>query len=118
MGEARAPNELLALKSSFESLSAEKLLDKFVFSQVPLPDSTKWHVVQTVRGFFRQNYRALQPQAGEMEYEPKRPQRVLTKAQRLDLYRACYNLRDRALVMMGLCSSIALGSKRGGMGNV
>lgn len=105
-----SPTELLALKSSFESLDAERLLDKFVYSRVSLPDSTKWRVIQNVRGFFRANYRQLQAQAGKMEYTPKKPQRFPTKAQRYDLFRACYNPRDRALTMMGLCSSIALES--------
>lgn len=37
----KTPDELLALKSSFESLEAEKLFDKIVYSKVPFPDTRK-----------------------------------------------------------------------------
>jgi len=102
------PAKLLALKKSYESLDAEKLLDRFVYSEVNLPASTKWHVVQAVRGFFRVNYRELRREAGHLEYTILKPQRFPSKAQRYDLYRACYNPRDRFLVMVSLCSALAL----------
>jgi hypothetical protein len=104
------PDELLALKSSFESLEAEKLLDKFVYTKLDIPDSKKWLAVNAVRGFFRANYKQLASQAGKMEYVPVKPQRLPTKRQRLALYKAAYNPRDKALVLVVCCSAIARGT--------
>lgn len=104
------PDELLALKSSYESLKAERLLDKFVYSKLDMPDSKKWLAVNAVRGFFRANYRQLASQAGKMEYVHVKPQRLPTKRQRLGLYKAAYNPRDKALVLVVCCSAIARGT--------
>ncbi|MCJ7559583.1 hypothetical protein MUO79_03060 [Candidatus Bathyarchaeota archaeon] len=103
----KTPDELLMLKSSHESLEAEKLLDKFVYSKVDMPESKKWLAVNATRGFFRANYKQLQSQAGRMEYVNAKPQRLPTKQQRLALYKAAYNPRDRALVLFVCCSAIA-----------
>ena len=53
------PNQLLALKSDFNSLEAERLLDNLANAKVIFPDKRKWHVAQCIRGFFRMNYRQL-----------------------------------------------------------
>jgi hypothetical protein len=68
-------DELLMLKSSFEDLAAEKLLDRFVV-EADFPESLKCKTAQSVRSFLRCNYRQLQQEAGRMEYVLKKPQRV------------------------------------------
>ncbi|MCJ7761864.1 hypothetical protein MUP38_00220, partial [Candidatus Bathyarchaeota archaeon] len=92
----KTPDQLLAMKNSYESLEVEKLLDKFVYSKVDIPESKKWLAVNAIKGFFRANYKQLQSQAGRMEYVLSKPQRLPTKQQRLALYKAAYNPRDRA----------------------
>ena len=100
------PDELLALKDSFESLTVEKLLDRFVIES-RIPESLKWKTVIAVRSFFRCNYRQLQSEAGRMDYTVKKPQRCPSKKQRLELYKSCFNQRDRALICVIGCSAIA-----------
>jgi hypothetical protein len=102
------PDELLSLKSSFESLDAERSLDRFVAEATEIPDSLRWKSTIAVRSFFRCNYRQLQSEAGKMEYVQQKPQRSPRKAQRLELFKACYNQRDRTLVCVTCCSAIAL----------
>jgi len=105
------PNQLLALKSDYNSLEAEKLLDGLANAKVDFPEKRKWHVAQCVRGFFRTNYRQLQAQAGRsMPYTPSETHAVPSKEKRLALFKACRNPRDQALVMIGTCSAIALES--------
>jgi hypothetical protein len=103
----KTPKELLELKNSFESLDAEKLLDKFVLD-ADYPDSLKWKSALAVRSFYRCNYRQLQREAGKMDYYQVKPQRNPSKLKRLELYNACYNPRDRALICVTTCSAIAL----------
>jgi|GEM_PF-1162084 len=103
------PDQLLALKSDYNSLEAEKLLDNLAYAKVEFPEKRKWHVAQCVRGFFRTNYRQLQAQAGRsMPYNPSETHTVPSKEKRLALFKACRNPRDQALVMVGTCSAIAL----------
>jgi DNA-binding Lrp family transcriptional regulator len=103
------PNQLLALKSDYNSLQAEKLLDSLANAKVNFPEKRKWHVAQCVRGFFRTNYRQLQAQAGRsMPYAPSETHSLPTKKTRLKLFKACRNPRDQALVMIGTCTAIAL----------
>jgi len=103
----KPPKELLALKSSFESLDAEKLLDCFVID-ADYPNYLKWKSVLAVRSFYRCNYRQLQREAIKMEYYQVKPQRNPNKQKRVELYNGCFNPRDRALVCTTLCSAIAL----------
>ena len=102
------PDELLALKNSFESLDAEKLLDKFVYSKVAFPDTRKWHITMKVRGFFRANYKTLASSAGKMEYPPAKGSNLLVKQKRKVFFESAYNLRDKAIVMASCCSAMAL----------
>ena len=103
----KSPAELLMLKPNFENLDAERLLDKFVIC-TSYPESLKWKSVLAVRSFYRCNYRELQREAGKMEYYQSRPQRNPSKRKRLELYQACFNPRDRALICITMCSAIAL----------
>ena len=103
----KTPDTLLKLKSGFEDLGAERLLDKFVVCG-GYPQSLKWKTVLAVRSFYRCNYRELQREAGRMEYYHVKPQRSPSKHRRLELYQACFNPRDRALVCVALCSALAL----------
>jgi hypothetical protein len=102
------PDELLALKSSFESLDAEKLLDKFVYSKVAFPDTRKWQITMKIRDFYRANYRSLASSAGKMEYPPAKAQRAPSKQKRKVFFESCYNPRDEALVMAVSCTALAL----------
>lgn len=115
------PVELLELKSdplrvggsnpTAHRLDAERLLDTFCCTAKPLgmPDSVKWSASQIVRGFFRVNYWMLEKQAGCYDRpDNSKPQRFQTKAQRFDLYRACYSPRDRFFVLASLSTGIAL----------
>jgi hypothetical protein len=105
------PNQVLALKSDFNSLEAEKLLDSLANAKVIFPEKRKWHVTQCLRGFFRTNYHQLQAQAGRsMPYIQKESQTVPSKETRLAVFKACRNPRDQALVMIGTTSAIALES--------
>jgi hypothetical protein len=102
------PEELLAMKTGFDSLDAEKLLDKFVYSKVKLPDTRKWHITMKVRGFFRFNYRPLVSAAGRMEYPPAKAQRAPSKEKRRAFFKSAYTPRDRAIVAVSSCSALAL----------
>jgi hypothetical protein len=102
------PDELLAMKSSFENLEAEKLLDKFVYTKLKFPETRKWQITMKVRGFYRANYRSLASSAGKMEYPPPKAQRVLSKEKRRKFFGNCYSPRDEALVMAASCTALAL----------
>jgi hypothetical protein len=104
----KTPEELLALKNGFESLDAEQLLDKFVYSKVAFPDTRKWQIIQKIRAFFRVNYRPLASSAGKMEYPPAKGSTLLTKQKRKVFFDSAYNPRDKALVMASFCTSMAL----------
>jgi hypothetical protein len=101
------PDELLRLKSSYGSLDAERLLDMFV-AEADFPDSTRFKSSIAVRSFFRCNYKRLESEAGKMEYVVKKERRIPTREQRLRLYEACLNPRDRALFCVDACSGMAL----------
>jgi hypothetical protein len=103
----KSPDELLGLKTGYESLDAEKLLDRFV-SECPYPECTTWNCVIAVRSFYRCNYRELQREGGRMEYTPKRVARLLSKEKRKVLYENCFNPRDRALICVACTSALAL----------
>lgn len=102
------PDQLLQCKNGFGGTQAEKLLDSFTVSDVGLPDSQKFRTINAVRGFYRCNYRMLESQAGRFECSPVKNQRVIGKEQRFKLYKACYNPQAKALLLVGLCSAIAL----------
>jgi uncharacterized coiled-coil protein SlyX len=106
---SKKPDELLAMKAAFDDFTVERLLDKLVISKTKFPDTIKYHVIMTVRGFFRANYRQLQSQAGRMEY-PNKGQTSPSKPKRLALFKACYSPRDRALALVSGCTAIALGT--------
>lgn len=103
----KSPDELLQLKTDYNSLDAERLLDDFVI-KAGYPECTRWNCVIAVRSFFRCNYRELQSEAGRMEYTVKRPQRLPSKEKRLAIYENCFNQRDRALVYVACTSAMAL----------
>ena len=103
------PNQLLAMKDDRNCLDAEKLLDSLKDAEVIFPPRRKWHVVAIVRGFFRSNYKALEQQAGRgMAYNPQEPHSLPTKVDRRALFKACYNPRDKTLIMFGCCTALAL----------
>jgi hypothetical protein len=104
---SKTPDELLAMKCSFENIDIEKLLDRFVM-EASLPESLRFRTSIAVHSFFRWNYRQIQNESGKIEYVQKRPQRSPSQAQRLELFKACYNQRDRALICVSCCSAIAL----------
>ena len=103
------PYELLLLKNNFGETAAEKLLDHYRNTEGYLPETAKWLSIQCVRGFFRVNYRELEKQAGKMEKpESQKSRKLQSKAQRFELYKACYSPRDKALVLVTCCSAISL----------
>lgn len=104
------PDQLVLLKLNPDPThydDAEKLLDRFATDYLDLPESSRWNVCNTVRGFYSRNRHRLE-KAGEIEYVPKKTQRVHSKQERFDLYQACYNPRDKSLIMVSTCSAIAL----------
>jgi uncharacterized coiled-coil protein SlyX/integrase len=104
----QSPEELLSLKTNYEATEAENLLDRFVRSNVDMPDTRKWQITMKVRGFFRANYRDLQSAAGKMEYPPGQDQGSPTKKNRRAVLNACYTPRDKALVVVSSCTGMAL----------
>ena len=104
----KTPEELLAMKTGYENLDVEKLLDKFAYSKVDLQDTRKWQIIQKVRGFFRANYKALASGAGKMEYPPGGTRNTPPKQKRRLFYESCYNPRDKAIVAVVGCSAMAL----------
>jgi hypothetical protein len=102
------PEKLLAMKTGYENLDVEKLLDKFVYSEVDLPDTRRWQIIQKIRGFFRANYKALASGAGKMEYPQGGARNTPPKQKRRLFYKSCYNPRDRAIVAVVACSAMAL----------
>jgi len=103
----KTPEELLNLKNSFENSDAEKLLDKFTIAPISIPDSTRWNMINSVKAYYRTNYRQLQSAAGNFEYVTQKAQNTPSKETRMFLFRACYTPRDRALVMASTCTAIA-----------
>lgn len=102
------PEQLLALKNTFENSDAEKLLDKFTRVKTMFPDSMKWLMVNAVKAFYKNNYHMLQAAAGKFEYTTKKAQTAATKETCLKLYKACYNPRDQAIVLAATCTAIAI----------
>lgn len=93
------PDELLALKDNISNLEAERLLDKFVADKtVNVPNSVKWNVVNTTKGFFAGHYKDLAKRSGRMDLEKVRPYRKPTKEDLRKLWDACYNPRDRSMI--------------------
>jgi hypothetical protein len=104
----QSPDELLQCKSGFGGTQAEKLLDTFVTAEdIDIPDSVRWLILQNIRGFYRDNYRAVEKAAGKYEYNYKKNKRSLTAQQRFNLYKSCYNPQQKALVLTDLCSAMA-----------
>jgi hypothetical protein len=106
-GKTKTPEDLLALKNSFENSDAEKLLDKFTIAQTVFPDCQKWLMINSVKAFFRNNYKMLQSAAGKFEYTTKKANASASKETCLKLFKACYSPRDQALIMAATCTSIA-----------
>lgn len=104
----KTPEELLAIKTGYEDLRVEHLLDKFAYSEVDFPDTRKWQIIQKIRGFFRKNYKALASGAGKMEYPNSSVHHLPSKAKRRKFYGAAYNPRDRAIVALCSCTGLAL----------
>ncbi|MDH5451190.1 MAG: hypothetical protein OEX77_09920, partial [Candidatus Bathyarchaeota archaeon] len=95
-----SPGELLALKDDPSSLKAERLLDQFVADEgFDVPNSVRWNVVNSVRGFFSANYKDLAKRAGKMDLEKVKPYNKPTKEDLRRLYDVCYNPRDRSMVV-------------------
>ena len=106
------PEELLALKADPKSLKAERLLDRFVADKdFDIPNSVRWNVANTVKGFFSANYKDLARKAGSIELQKIKPYNKPTKDDLQNLYDACYNPRDRSMVVsLPNSSAIAKGS--------
>ncbi len=104
----KTPEELLELKNTFENSEAEKLLDNFIIAQTNFPDCTKFNIVNAVKAFYRNNYHQLQPAAGKFEYSTVKSQKVASKEVCEKLFKACYNPRDQALIMLSTCTAIAI----------
>jgi hypothetical protein len=102
----KTPEQLLELKTSYDNSDAERLLDRFTITD-KFPESTKFTMINSVKAFYRTNYKQLQTAAGKFEYATLKCQGVLPKDQRLKLYLACYTPRDRALIMTAMCTAIA-----------
>jgi len=104
------PDELLALKKN-GGLEAEYLLDEFTgldgSADAPYPNSIMWNCVQSVRSFFKKNYLSLEPAAGKMTLRKVRPYRKHTRDQLVQIFKACYDPRDRSMVATVFCSAIA-----------
>jgi hypothetical protein len=105
---SKTPEDLLAMKTGYEDLRIERLLDKFAYSELDFPDTRKWQIIQKVRGFFRKNYKALASGAGKMEYPNGSVHHLPSKAKRRKFYEAAYNPRDRAIVALCSCTGLAL----------
>jgi hypothetical protein len=110
LDKVKTPEDLLALKNISGNSDAEKLLDKFTRSQTNIPDSVKFSVVNCVKAFYRYNYNDLQSAAGKFEYSTKKSRQVTSKETCEKLFRACYNPRDKALIMLSTCTAIAIES--------
>jgi hypothetical protein len=104
----KTPEELLAMKTGYEDLRVERLLDKFAYSEIDFPDTRKWQIIQKVRGFFRKNYKALASGAGKLEYPNGTIHRLPAKAKRKKFFESAYNPRDRAIVALCSCTGLAL----------
>lgn len=103
------PTELINLKESRDPThydDAEKLLDRFVLEFKGLPESSIRNASITVCGFYSRNRRRLE-KAGEVEYVPKKSQKKPSKQERFLLYQACYNPRDKSIILVPNCSAIA-----------
>jgi len=107
---SKSPDELLTLKKNGD-LEMEYLLDEFVgldgTPEAPYTNSIMWNCVQAVRSFFKKNYFSLEPAAGKMVLRKVKPYRKHTRAQAMEIYRACYDPRDQSLVCTVFCTAMA-----------
>jgi hypothetical protein len=101
------PEQLLELKANPACLDAERLVDRFTVES-PFTRSTTWNAVTAVKSFFRKNYRQLQSECGKIDYVVCDSHVFPDLAERLDVYHACFNQRDRALVGVVFTSGLAL----------
>ena len=106
----KLPDQLLDLKRNGD-LEAEYLLDEFAgldgSLDAPYSNSIMWTCVQAVRSFYKKNYLSLEPAAGKMTLKKVRPYRKHTREQLIEIYKACYDPRDRSMVATVFCSAIA-----------
>ena len=101
------PDQLLDLKRNRDCLDAEHLVDRFAVES-PFPKSTTWTCLIAVKSFFRKSYQQLESECGRFEYVVQNCHSFPSLTERLDVYRACFNQRDRALVCVVFTSGLAL----------
>lgn len=92
------PEELLALKDNPQSVDAERLVDLFSTVEDGFTYATKRNVINSVKSFFRCNYKDLKRNVASLTYE-KEDYTELTKDKMWKLFLACHNPRDRALFL-------------------
>lgn len=106
-----SPEELYNLKEDPKNREAEELLDKLVADEeAPFTDSVKWQLIQATKSFFSHHYRDLAKKAGKLHVPKKREERKPTKEELRQLWKACKNPRDRALVIGVNSTALAKGT--------
>jgi hypothetical protein len=102
------PPELLKLKAkNSESRDAERLLDTYVTSDLPIPDTIKLNITVAVKSFFKHNYHKLESAAGTMQVEKVRPYNKPSKENLRKLWLFTLNPRDKALITFVNSTAIA-----------
>jgi hypothetical protein len=105
----KTPQELLALKVKDPSANeVEKILDDFCASEVPsFTNALKYQASNSVKSFFKWNYRDLAKASGAVTLEKVKPYNALSKEGLRKLWFAALNPRDRALTTFTTSTGIA-----------
>ena len=103
----KTPTELLSLKDNPASKEAERLLDVFVNSKLPLKDTVKFRMTVTVKSFFKHSYRHLEPAAGVMQLDKVKPTNKPSKENLRKLWNYALNPRDKSLLTFVCSTAIA-----------
>ncbi len=103
----KSPEELLELKNKYDNFDAERLLDDFVRAEKGIPDSSKFNIVNTIRAFYRTNYRQLQSAAGKYGYTTKKSRAPPSNDACRKMIENCYGLMEKALIMTTTGTALA-----------
>ncbi len=103
----KTPQQLLALKDDPSSKDAERLLDDFTAADVPLTNPAKFNIVNTVKSFYKWNYKDLARASGVITLEKVKPYNKLTKEGLRKLWSWVRNPRDKALLTFVCSTAVA-----------
>ncbi len=104
----KTPTQLLALKDDPASKEAERLLDSFVIDEeAGFTNAIKYHMIISVKSFFKHNYFDLARASGAMTLERVTPLHKPSKENLRKLWLYAENMRDKSLITFVNSTAIA-----------